>query len=117
MDELLKKIYRNYKPSKLINKFNTASNKEKTNRNSTSASSDLVQEGIIAGQKIAKISVITLLSIGIVEIVAGYYSGSNVATADGIDSISDALISFIVLIGLRIAHKPADRKFHFGYHK
>ncbi len=117
MDELLKKIYRNYKPSKLINKFNTPSNKEKTNRNSASASSDLVQEGIIAGQKIAKISVITLLSIGIVEIIAGYYSGSNVATADGIDSISDSLISFIVLIGLRIAHKPADRKFHFGYHK
>ncbi|MDP8906801.1 MAG: cation diffusion facilitator family transporter [Thermoproteota archaeon] len=117
MDELLKKIYRNYKPSKLINKFNTSSNKEKTSKNSTSTSSDLVQEGIIAGQKIAKISVITLLSIGIVEIIAGYYSGSNVATADGIDSASDSLISFIVLIGLRIAHKPADRKFHFGYHK
>ncbi len=117
MDELLKKIYRNYKPSKLINKFNTSSNKEKINNKSISASSDLVQEGIIAGQKIAKISVITLLSIGIVEIIAGYYSGSNVATADGIDSISDSLISFIVLIGLRIAHKPADRKFHFGYHK
>lgn len=117
MDELLKRIYRNYKPSKLINKFNTSSNKEKTNNKSISTSSDLVQEGIVAGQKIAKISVITLLSIGIVEIIAGYYSGSNVATADGIDSISDSLISFIVLIGLRIAHKPADRKFHFGYHK
>jgi cation diffusion facilitator family transporter len=114
---ILKKIYRNYKPSKLINKFNIFSNKEKINNKSISTSSDLVQEGIIAGQKIAKISVITLLSIGIVEIIAGYYSGSNVATADGIDSISDSLISFIVLIGLRIAHKPADRKFHFGYHK
>ena len=51
------------------------------------------------------------------EIVTGYLSGSNVATADGIDSLSDALISFMVLIGLRIAIKPADRKFHFGYHK
>ena len=58
-----------------------------------------------------------MISIGIVEIAAGYFSGSNVATADGIDSLSDALISFMVLIGLRIAHKPADRKFHFGYHK
>ena len=58
-----------------------------------------------------------MLSIGIVEIIAGYLSGSNVATADGIDSISDAFISFIVLIGLRIAHKPADKKFPFGYHK
>jgi cation diffusion facilitator family transporter len=117
MDEYLKKIYRNYKPSKIINKFNGSSSTGKINNNSESTSSDLIQEGIVAGQKIAKISVITLLSIGIVEIIAGYYSGSNVATADGIDSISDSLISFIVLIGLRIAHKPADRKFHFGYHK
>jgi cation diffusion facilitator family transporter len=77
----------------------------------------LVSEGILAGQRIAKISIVTLVSIGIVEILTGYYSGSVVATADGIDSISDAAISFIVLLGLRIAHKPADKKFHFGYHK
>lgn len=80
-------------------------------------SSELVREGIIAGQRIAKISVITLLAIGIVEIITGYISGSVVATADGIDSISDALISLIVLLGLRIAHRPPDKKFPFGYHK
>jgi cation diffusion facilitator family transporter len=87
------------------------------NQNSLTSSSNLVHEGIIAGKRIAKISVVTLLAIGIVEIVTGYLSGSVVATADGIDSISDAMISFIVLLGLRIAHKPADKKFHFGYHK
>jgi cation diffusion facilitator family transporter len=120
MDELFNKVYKNYKTSKFINHFKKFSNGEKTSSNSnitTSASTDLVQEGILAGQKIAKISVITLISIGIVEIATGYLSGSNVATADGIDSLSDALISFMVLIGLRIAIKPADRKFHFGYHK
>ena len=87
------------------------------NRNSLTSSSNLVHEGIIAGKRIAKISVITLLAIGVVEIVTGYLSGSVVATADGIDSVSDAMISFIVLLGLRIAHRPADKKFHFGYHK
>src|SRR5215217_6283248 len=117
MDELLKKFYKNYKPSKVINAFTKQSNRKIGGSNSESPPPNLVQEGIIAGQKIAKISVITLISIGIVEIAAGYFSGSNVATADGIDSLSDALISFMVLIGLRIAHKPADRKFHFGYHK
>src|SRR5918998_3842356 len=81
------------------------------------SSSNLINEGILAGQKIARISVITLIGIGIVELVTGQVSGSVVATADGIDSLSDAMISFIVLIGLRIAHRPADRKFPFGYHK
>jgi cation diffusion facilitator family transporter len=118
MDELLKKVYHNYKTSRLVNRFNKISfDRNKKSDNSESTSSELIQEGIIAGQKIAKISVVTLISIGIVEIATGYLSGSNVATADGIDSLSDALISFMVLIGLRIAIKPADRKFHFGYHK
>jgi cation diffusion facilitator family transporter len=88
----------------------------KNNRGSIEQNS-LVSEGILAGQRIAKISVITLVSIGIVEILTGYFSGSVVATADGLDSISDAVISSIVLLGLRIAHRPADKKFHFGYHK
>lgn len=77
----------------------------------------ILNEGIIAGKRIAKISVVTLISIGVAELIMGHISGSVVATADGIDSISDAMISFIVLLGLRIAQRPADKKFHFGYHK
>ncbi|MDQ6865654.1 MAG: cation diffusion facilitator family transporter [Thermoproteota archaeon] len=81
------------------------------------ASSRPINEGIKCAQKIAKISVITLLSIGIVELLIGQISGSVVATADGIDSLSDAMISFIVFMGLVIAGRPADKKFHFGYYK
>ncbi|MFZ0513015.1 MAG: cation diffusion facilitator family transporter [Candidatus Nitrosopolaris sp.] len=76
-----------------------------------------INDGIRCAQKIAKISVITLLSIGIVELLIGQISGSVVATADGIDSLSDAMISFIVFMGLVIAGRPADKKFHFGYYK
>jgi cation diffusion facilitator family transporter len=76
-----------------------------------------ISEGIKCAQKIAKISVITLLSIGIVELLIGQISGSVVATADGIDSVSDAMISFIVFMGLVLAGRPADKKFHFGYYK
>ena len=78
---------------------------------------NLVNEGFLAGQRIAKISVVTLICIGVAELLTGYISGSVVATADGVDSMSDAMISFIVLIGLRFARRPADRKFQFGYHK
>ncbi|HKQ22785.1 MAG TPA: cation transporter, partial [Nitrososphaeraceae archaeon] len=92
-----------------------------TSGSGTSTSKDsfatLVNEGFRAGQRIAKISVVTLISIGIAELLMGYISGSVVATADGVDSMSDAMISFIVLIGLRFARRPADRKFQFGYHK
>src|SRR5829696_4296692 len=103
---------------------NISSNKSRQNRDefdkirsSPNRAANLVEEGILAGKRIAKISVITLIAIGIVELITGFLSGSVVATADGIDSISDAMISFIVLLGLRIANRPPDRKFHFGYHK
>jgi cation diffusion facilitator family transporter len=83
----------------------------------TEPSSRPINDGIKCAQKIAKISVITLVSIGIVELLIGQISASVVATADGIDSLSDAMISFIVFMGLVIAGRPADRKFHFGYYK
>src|SRR5712691_12218658 len=86
-------------------------------REKPAESSIPISESIKCAQKIAKISVITLLGIGIVELLIGQISGSVVATADGIDSLSDAMISFIVFMGLVIADRPADKKFHFGYYK
>jgi len=77
----------------------------------------IVNEGLIAGQKIAKISIIILLSIGISELSIGYLGGSIVAIAVGIDSFSYAIISFLVLLGLRIAHRPPNKKFPYGYQK
>jgi len=58
-----------------------------------------------------------LLDIAIVELLIGQIGGSVVATADGIDSLSDTMISFIVFIGLVVADRHADGKFHFGYYK
>jgi cation diffusion facilitator family transporter len=83
----------------------------------TKFSSTIINEGIIAGQRIAKISVVTLISIGVAELIVGQMSGSAVATADGLDSVCDAMISFIVLLGLHTVQRPPDKKFHFGYHK
>ena len=76
-----------------------------------------LKKGFTEGQKIAKLSVITLVAIGVAELIMGNISGSIVATADGIDSISDAMISLVVFLGLRFATRPADKKFHFGYYK
>src|SRR2546422_11118321 len=58
------------------------------------SSNNALTEGFRAGQKIAKISVITFLAIGIAELIIGQISGSIVATADGIISHSEAMISF-----------------------
>ena len=47
-------------------------------------------------------SALVLVLIGIIEIFAGVLSNSIGLVADGIDSIGDSLISFMVGFGLRI---------------
>jgi len=74
-------------------------------------------EAFTAGEKIAKLSVFTLVSIGVGEIAVGFWTGSLALTADGIDSISDSFISLIVWVGLHFSRRRPDSRFHFGYHK
>lgn len=69
------------------------------------------------GQLAARQSVITLVSIGVAELLVAIFSGSISLTADGIDSLADALISFIVWFGILMAKKPRSNLFHFGYRK
>ena len=68
-----------------------------------------------AGERIAKLSVVTLLSIGLVQIPVGLWTGSLGLTADGVDSISDSLVSLIVWVGLHFSRRRPDARFHFGY--
>ncbi len=73
--------------------------------------------GFQEGERIAGLSVWVLVAIGISEIAIGQLSRSIALTADGVDSMSDAFISFIVWFGLRMSRKSADEKFHYGYYK
>jgi cation diffusion facilitator family transporter len=69
------------------------------------------------GQSAAKQSVITLAAIGIAELLISIFTGSITLTADGIDSMADAMISFIVWFGILMVKKPRSNLFHFGYRK
>jgi cation diffusion facilitator family transporter len=73
--------------------------------------------GFQEGEQIAKVSVWTLLGLGIAEIAFSLISGSISLLADGIDSISDAVVSFFVWAGLRISRRKPTRRFQFGYYK
>ncbi len=73
--------------------------------------------GYLRGERLAFLSGWTLASLGAVEIASGVFTGSVGLTADGIDSISDALVSSLVWLGLRISRRSADERFHFGYYK
>ncbi len=68
--------------------------------------------------RLAGITTIALICLGIVQIILGETISKSVAlTANGIDCIGDGFVSAVVWIGLKFYKKPADHKFHFGYYK
>jgi cation diffusion facilitator family transporter len=69
------------------------------------------------GRRAAWVSVWTLLGIGVAEILISTTTGSLTLLADGLDSMADALVSFIVWFGIQMLHKPRSQLFHFGYAK
>lgn len=68
-------------------------------------------------RRAAWVSIWTLVGIGIGEVAISAFTGSLTLLADGLDSMADALVSFIVWFGIRMLQKPKSRLFHFGYAK
>lgn len=68
-------------------------------------------------KRAAWVSIWTLVGIGIGEVLVSTFTGSLTLLADGLDSMADALVSFIVWFGIRMVQKPKSRLFHFGYAK
>lgn len=73
--------------------------------------------GFHEGERIAKLSVWTLLLIGIVEIAFSLVTFSVALLADGIDSLGDAGVNFFVWTGLRFVLRKPNRRFQYGYYK
>jgi len=70
------------------------------------------------GRNAAWLSMWTLLAIGIAEVsVSLFFTTSLTLLADGLDSMADALISFIVWFGISMIQKPKSRFFQYGYGK
>lgn len=75
------------------------------------------QDVLNKAQLAAKQSVITLAAIGVSELIVTTMTGSVTLTADGLDSLADSMISFIVWFGISMIRKPRSSLFPFGYRK
>jgi len=75
-------------------------------------------EDLIAkGEMVTKISILTLVSLGAILLLVGFLSNSVALMGNGVDTLGDSFISFIVLIGLRALNKPPNARFQYGYSK
>lgn len=61
------------------------------------------------------IAVVSLLIV--VKIVIGIIASSTALISDAIHSISDLVVAVASIVGLRLANRPPDKRFSYGYYK
>ena len=65
----------------------------------------------------ALLAIATYIGLSVTKIIAGAALTSSSLTADGFNNVSDIVANLAVLIGLRMARKPADKDHRFGHWK
>lgn len=65
--------------------------------------------------RITLLGLLTSLALAAVKLVTGIVGHSNALIADGIESISDVVISLIVIVGLRASITPPDERHPYGH--
>ena len=55
--------------------------------------------------------------LSVIKILAGFFGNSFALIADGIESISDVISTFIVWLGINYANRPADKNHPYGHGK
>jgi cation diffusion facilitator family transporter len=63
----------------------------------------------------AKVGIFSNLGLAVVKAFVGILAGSIALIADAIHSLADLLTSAVVLVGLRIAERPADANHPYGH--
>lgn len=67
------------------------------------------------GQRLALLSMVASGALAIAKILIGLAGHSTAVIADGIESAGDVLSSGFVLLGLKLAAKPADQDHPYGH--
>lgn len=76
-----------------------------------------MQGMIKKAQKAIILSILGNLVMAIIKLTGGVLGNSFALVADGIESLTDVLSSFLVWIGIRYAHRPADKNHPYGHGK
>lgn len=77
----------------------------------------LKYDNLKLGEKGAILSIIAYVCLTIIKMIIGYMSNSEALKADGLNNATDIVASIAVLIGLRLAQRPADKDHGYGHWK
>lgn len=70
-----------------------------------------------ASQQGAWLSIVAYIALTALKLGVGSWAGSTALTADGLNNLTDVIGSVAVLLGLRIAGRPADQDHRYGHQR
>lgn len=74
-------------------------------------------EDLKMGERGAIVSIIAYICLSALKLFIGNISNSEALKADGLNNTTDIIASIAVLIGLKLAQKPADKNHPYGHWK
>ncbi len=66
-------------------------------------------------KRIVVISLIGNIILSALKLSFGYFGNSQSLFSDGLNSLSDVLVSVLILIVLKVAHKKPDKTHPYGH--
>jgi len=69
------------------------------------------------GEKVTIACIIGNIILSALKLAAGIFGGSKAMVADALHSASDIVATSVVLVGIKVAQKPADREHQYGHGK
>jgi len=66
---------------------------------------------------VTKVGIIANTALVLIKFVAGFWGRSSALIADAVHSLSDFASDIMVIAGLKLGHRPADRTHHYGHGK
>lgn len=67
--------------------------------------------------KVSTVSIVSNVFLTIIKFIAGFISHSGAMISDAIHSLSDVLSTFVVIIGVKLSNKKADKEHPYGHER
>lgn len=67
--------------------------------------------------KVSIVSIVSNVFLTIIKFIAGFVSHSGAMISDAVHSLSDVLSTFVVIIGVKLSNKKADKEHPYGHER
>lgn len=115
--DIFRPLYKNVSLDPLKSRLLVCKNEVQGDRGESVMEQHQRYENLKLGERGAIISIIAYVCLSTLKLIIGVVSNSEALKADGLNNATDIVASIAVLIGLKLAQRPADEDHPYGHWK